>query len=156
MKAYRIAATTGQRTLMISQTRTRRLRRRPNRQDDLLDGGNDDLRLIYLDVVAGSVYDAVHAPIRFRGHFIKPQHALKPGSSQRHVCIGPEDPQYKPAVVAARDVTKERPGYWADLNSERMNEDYADVNQLARARRSYGDMPLIVLDAIPGGWHVRS
>lgn len=60
------------------------------------------------------------------------------------------------AVGAARDATKGRPGYWADLNSERMNEDHADANQLARARRSYGDMPLVVLDAVPGGWHVGS
>jgi pimeloyl-ACP methyl ester carboxylesterase len=72
---------------------------------------------------------------------------LQTRSAANLQCLPPPDPRFTTAVQAARDATKRRPGYWADLRSEAASEDEADATQLASAARAYGFMPLIVLSA---------
>ena len=62
-------------------------------------------------------------------------------------CLPLPDPRFALPVQAARDATKQRPGYWADLKSEATSEDDADAEELHSAQRSYGSMPLVVLSA---------
>ncbi|MGC1380556.1 MAG: hypothetical protein WA814_05985, partial [Candidatus Baltobacteraceae bacterium] len=50
-------------------------------------------------------------------------------------------------VQAARDATKQRPGYWADLESEAAAEDGLDISELKSTQRDFGAMPLIILSA---------
>jgi pimeloyl-ACP methyl ester carboxylesterase len=62
-------------------------------------------------------------------------------------CLPPPDPRFTKAVQTARDATKQRPGYWLDLRSEAVSEDDADMLELQSARRTFGDMPLLILSA---------
>lgn len=75
------------------------------------------------------------------------QRLLESRSPSNGECLTPPDPRFAANVQAARDATKRRPGYWADLRSEAIREDDADVAELRAARRSYGTMPLLVLSA---------
>jgi pimeloyl-ACP methyl ester carboxylesterase len=72
---------------------------------------------------------------------------LESRSPDNRECLPPPDPRFTMQVQAALDATKRRPGHWADLRSEALREDDADVDELRSARRSYGAMPLIVLSA---------
>ncbi len=72
---------------------------------------------------------------------------LKRRSSLNKDCLPPPDPGFTAEVQKARDATKQRPGYWSDLQSEATSEDDADVLELNSGRRSYGSMPLVMLSA---------
>lgn len=73
------------------------------------------------------------------------EHQLQARSAVNRDCLPPPDPRFTASVQKARDATKRRPGYWADLRSEAAREDDADVVELAAAQRPYGLMPLIML-----------
>lgn len=75
------------------------------------------------------------------------EHQLQARSAANRECLPPPDPRFTALVQKARDTTKQRPGYWADLRSEAASEDEADAVELSSAQRSYGSMPLIMLSA---------
>jgi pimeloyl-ACP methyl ester carboxylesterase len=72
---------------------------------------------------------------------------LRTRSSTNKDCLPPQDPRFTAEVQRARDATKQRPGYWSDLQSEASNEDSADVLELNSGRRDFGSTPLILLSA---------
>ncbi len=60
-------------------------------------------------------------------------------------CVPPSNPSFGPQLNAAIRARALAPGAWADAASELASTYHADTNELARASRSYGKMPLIVL-----------
>jgi pimeloyl-ACP methyl ester carboxylesterase len=72
---------------------------------------------------------------------------LRTRSSTNKDCLPPRDPRFTAEVQKARDATKQRPGYWSDLQSEAINGDNADVLELNSRRRQFGSTPLILLSA---------
>jgi pimeloyl-ACP methyl ester carboxylesterase len=73
--------------------------------------------------------------------------ALVPGTPDFDRAVGPREPSLTPAMWAARVAQRTSPGYWRALRSESAASNSASSDEVAAARRSLGDMPLIVLTA---------
>ena len=71
--------------------------------------------------------------------------ALVPGTPDYDRAVGPRSPTLTPALNAARVAHRTSPGYWRAMQSEAAASDSASSDEVAGARRSLGDMPLIVL-----------
>lgn len=69
---------------------------------------------------------------------------LTPGTPEFDQFVGPPPPTLTPAVAAARQVQLSAPGRYRALQSE-ATSGLATLDQMDAARRSLGDMPLIVL-----------
>jgi pimeloyl-ACP methyl ester carboxylesterase len=81
-------------------------------------------------------------------------HALSPGGSglRSHSkaydeCVGPSNPSFGPALSQAQERLSQQRRSWDAINSEYDNVDTASAREVRRARRSYGNMPLVVLTA---------
>ena len=111
--------------------------------DPLLEGWDE---LVERTFPAAKTDDAFVAGLA-RCESLAQQGRLESRSPENRECLPPPDPRFAANVQAARDASKRRPGYWADLRSEAIREDDADVDELRAARRSYGTMPLLVLSA---------
>jgi len=72
---------------------------------------------------------------------------LQERSAANRDCLPPPDRRFTASVQDARDVTKQRPGYWADLRSEAASEDGDDITELGAAGAAHGPIPLIMLSA---------
>jgi pimeloyl-ACP methyl ester carboxylesterase len=73
--------------------------------------------------------------------------ALAPGTPDYDLAVGGLAPTLTPAVYAARVAQRTSPGYLRAVRSEAAAIDSASSDQVAAARRSLGDLPLIVLTA---------
>jgi pimeloyl-ACP methyl ester carboxylesterase len=72
------------------------------------------------------------------------------GSGIRKEChIGEVDGLYGPEINAAYEKLEVKPGWWQGFLSENENAFTASSDQVRASRRSYGDMPLIVLTRAP-------
>ncbi|MFI4974900.1 MAG: alpha/beta fold hydrolase [Caulobacterales bacterium] len=71
--------------------------------------------------------------------------ALKPGTAEYDEFVGPEDPALTPAVNAARVAQLTSPGAYRGTRSMMANLMSLSSDEVDAARRSLGDMPLIVL-----------
>ena len=71
--------------------------------------------------------------------------ALAPGTPDYDLAIGGPAATLTPAVYAARVTQRTSPGYWRAVRSEAAATNSASSDEVAAARRSLGDMPLIVL-----------
>jgi pimeloyl-ACP methyl ester carboxylesterase len=73
--------------------------------------------------------------------------ALAPGTPDYDRAVGPPTSSLTPAVWAAHVVQRTSPGYWRAVRSESAASNSASSDEVAAARRSLGDIPLIVLTA---------
>jgi pimeloyl-ACP methyl ester carboxylesterase len=71
----------------------------------------------------------------------------QPGSAAYEALAAPPDPQLTDAVNAALRDASLRPSTWRTIGSEGASLDGASMDELERARRHLGTMPLIVLTA---------
>jgi pimeloyl-ACP methyl ester carboxylesterase len=73
--------------------------------------------------------------------------ALTPGTPDYDRAVGPPSPTLTTAVQTAHAVQRTSPAFWRALRSESAAADSVSSDEVAAARRSLGDMPLIVLTA---------
>lgn len=73
--------------------------------------------------------------------------ALAPGTPDYDRAVGPRAPSLTPAMWAAHVVRRTSPAYWRAVRSESAASNSATSDEVAAARRSLGDIPLIVLTA---------
>jgi pimeloyl-ACP methyl ester carboxylesterase len=73
--------------------------------------------------------------------------ALAPGTSDYDRAVGLPAPGLTPAMWAARVAQRTSPGYWRAVRSESAASNSTSSDEVAAARRSLGDIPLIVLTA---------
>jgi pimeloyl-ACP methyl ester carboxylesterase len=73
--------------------------------------------------------------------------ALSPGTPDYERAVGGPAPSLTPALYAAHVAQRTSPSFWRALRSEAAAADSANSDEVAAARRSLGDMPLIVLTA---------
>lgn len=80
---------------------------------------------------------------------------FKPGSEEQTNCIGKPADSYGPALGAAVQSATSKPAYWRAVADEGKAMDLTD-EQLRKRRRSFGDMPVLLLTrgvspyAVPG------
>jgi pimeloyl-ACP methyl ester carboxylesterase len=67
------------------------------------------------------------------------------GSERFKTCVPPDDDQFSPAINAALMQLRESPAFQQAMLWEKENVYDTSADQVRAARRSYGDMPLIVL-----------
>jgi pimeloyl-ACP methyl ester carboxylesterase len=76
--------------------------------------------------------------------------ALAPGTRDFDRAVGLPAPSLTPAIWTARVAQRTSPGYWRALRSESAASSSTSSDEVAAARTSLGDMPLIVLTAGKG------
>jgi pimeloyl-ACP methyl ester carboxylesterase len=76
--------------------------------------------------------------------------ALVPGTPEYEEFVGPDAPNLTPAVNAARVAQRTSAGRYRMTRSETANIMTATSDEVAAARRSLGDMPLIMLTGADG------
>lgn len=74
--------------------------------------------------------------------------ALAPGSPDYIRAVGLPGMGVTPAIYAARSAQRTSPGYWRAMRSESAASQSVTSDEVAAARRSLGDMPLIVLTRV--------